>query len=414
MILFGHQMSRASAPTRRRHRLLALLLLLFPLVLLGCHGGTIPGATRNKLNAVVALSSNDVWAVGGMSTPKHANFHFQVLIEHWDGAAWHAAMPDLPGELCAISAISANDIWAVGGSWNCTDGGQLLTLHWDGRHWQQFSALMDDSSGALTAIAALSPLDVWAVGHTRRQALIEHWDGAQWQVGPQPFSGLSFTLQAIAARAADDIWTVGFAADSQGNRFSLTEHWDGHSWQVVPMPGYAQDKRLNGYPDFGGLAAFSHGQLWAVGEIDLSSVYQETPLIERWDGAAWQVVYGSAPSQPNPSKPGASLQAVAAVTAQDAWAVGNASTHDAGKYEYVLILHWDGHDWLPVNAPSFGLVSQLVALAVFSASDIWAVGSTTLDYSGNSRTLIEHWNGSLWQTVPSPNPGMPGPSIGSG
>ena len=43
------------------------------------------------------------------------------------------------------------------------------------------------------------------------------------------------------------------------------------------------------------------------------------------------------------------------------------------------------------------------AMAVRSADDIWNVSTTT---SGDRRTttLIRHWNGSAWSTVPSPNP----------
>jgi hypothetical protein len=247
--LFRHQIARDSAPIHRQHTLLCLLLLLFPLALLGCQGGPTQGSTKNELHAVVALSSNNVWAVGGMSTPKH--FGYQVLIEHWDGAVWHTAMPDLAGELCAISAGSANDIWAVGGSSSCAGGGQLLTLHWDGQLWQQFSAPIDATSpqtdGALTAVAALSPVDVWAVGHTREQVLTLHWDGAHWQLVPQPFSGLSFGLQAIAALAGNDMWTVGFASDTKGNRFSLTEHWQG----LTPRPHCAARQHCSALLDCG-------------------------------------------------------------------------------------------------------------------------------------------------------------------
>jgi hypothetical protein len=78
------------------------------------------------------------------------------------------------------------------------------------------------------------------------------------------------------------------------------------------------------------------------------------------------------------------------------------------------VLHWNGQSWQLVNVPTFSVQSRLSALAVLSASDIWAVGSTTLDYAGNIQTLIEHWDGSQWQAVMSPNPGMPGPAMGSG
>jgi hypothetical protein len=46
-------------------------------------------------------------------------------------------------------------------------------------------------------------------------------------------------------------------------------------------------------------------------------------------------------------------------------------------------------------------------VAARSATDVWAVG-TRQDRSGAipiDRTLTEHWNGSAWSVVPSPNVG---------
>ena len=46
---------------------------------------------------------------------------------------------------------------------------------------------------------------------------------------------------------------------------------------------------------------------------------------------------------------------------------------------------------------------QLNGIAVVSANDIWAVGTSSTNSTGNEQTLIEHWNGSTWNVVPSPN-----------
>lgn len=420
MTPFRQQMARAFARARHQRALLALLLL-FPLALLGCQGGPTQGATKNVLNAVVALSPNDVWAVGGMSVSKSPGLH--VLIEHWDGKQWHAAMPNVAGELYAISASSPTDIWAVGGSRYSPGGGQLLTLHWDGKQWQQFPASQPYSAeapsyasgGVFNAVVSLSPQNAWAVGEDGRQPLIEHWDGKQWNSVFRRFADGSFALQAITAFSADDLWTVGFVIDSTGNRYSLTEHWDGHDWKDVSMPRNIPYAQLLGTPDFSGLATFPGGQVWAVGEIDLSSVYRARPLIERWDGTAWRVAYGSDLAQSKPDQSAVSLQAIAVVSAQDAWAVGRVIiTDDPGNIGHVLVLHWNGQSWQQVKAPSFSMGSAFSAVAALSASDIWAVGDTALDYSGSSRTLIEHWNGSRWQAVPSPNPGTPGTAYRGG
>src|SRR5437762_3576748 len=68
-----------------------------------------------------------------------------------------------------------------------------------------------------------------------------------------------------------------------------------------------------------------------------------------------------------------------------------------------LIEHWDGIAWSVVPSPNVsGLDRTLTGVAAVSANDVWAVG-----YYHNAnyvvQTLIEHWNGSAWSIVPSSN-----------
>ena len=67
-----------------------------------------------------------------------------------------------------------------------------------------------------------------------------------------------------------------------------------------------------------------------------------------------------------------------------------------------MIEHWNGTSWSVVKSPNVGSDSDgnvLSGVAAVSASNIWAVGS----YSKGS--LIEHWNGTSWSVVKSPNVG---------
>src|SRR5260370_33151682 len=62
--------------------------------------------------------------------------------------------------------------------------------------------------------------------------------------------------------------------------------------------------------------------------------------------------------------------------------------------------------WSRVPSPGAGTSgSELDGVAVVSASDIWAVGSYFNLTLNSSQTLVEHWNGSHWQVVPSSNAG---------
>src|ERR1700680_466488 len=62
--------------------------------------------------------------------------------------------------------------------------------------------------------------------------------------------------------------------------------------------------------------------------------------------------------------------------------------------------------WQIVPSPNIGnggLGNALSGVAILSSSDVWSVGFLPLRGNGPQRTLAEHWNGSQWSIVPSPN-----------
>ncbi|MHB1433313.1 MAG: hypothetical protein ACYCVZ_14480 [Streptosporangiaceae bacterium] len=92
-----------------------------------------------------------------------------------------------------------------------------------------------------------------------------------------------------------------------------------------------------------------------------------------------------------------------ATSASNAWAVG---TYEALGWQQALIEHWDGTAWTIVPSPDPGgpgANNFLYAVAATSPSNAWAVGSYRK--SGAWHTLIEHWNGTAWAVTPSPSPG---------
>lgn len=60
--------------------------------------------------------------------------------------------------------------------------------------------------------------------------------------------------------------------------------------------------------------------------------------------------------------------------------------------------------WNRVPSPSRQVYNELSAIKVLSPDDVWAVGSSG-DRNFGDFTLIEHWNGTAWSIVPSPDPG---------
>src|SRR5205823_13855746 len=114
----------------------------------------------------------------------------------------------------------------------------------------------------------------------------------------------------------------------------------------------------------------------------------------------WSIV-----TSPNPGALANELWGITALSASDIWAVGDYS-NSFGSLTKTLIKHWDGTSWQVVASPNIaGDNNDLYGVAAVSATDIWAVGNYQPNGGGSTKTLIEHWNGTNWQIVSSPNPG---------
>lgn len=160
-------------------------------------------------------------------------------------------------------------------------------------------------------------------------------------------------------------------------------------WSIVSSPNG------NGNSGLSAVAAVSANAIWAVGNVGDPLTHTQTTLIEFWDGTQWQIA-----SSPNPSLIHNTLYGVSAVSANDVWAVG----FDANSVgiAQALIEHWNGSSWSVVTSPNPGSGgNELFNVAAVSARDVWAVGFSVTS-TGEQTALIEHWNGAQWRVVPSP------------
>jgi hypothetical protein len=317
-----------------------------------------PSASTNVLNAVAVRGPADAWAVGHFTAPDQDDDGLNMLTERWNGSTW-------------------------------TQVGAPAVLHRD---------------ESLLAVGASSASDAWAVGFTKtvgaagRNPLAVHWNGSSWTIVPTPTltGGAKSTLNGVAALSANNAWAVGRGR----NGAALAEHWNGTAWSVVPVPtpAGAASSQLSG------ISALSPSNLWAVGSVAtvVGTTVRTRTLVEHWNGSTWSIV---------PSRNATSsnlLTGVAAVAANDVWAVGYTITTDGtNQPDRTLVEHWDGEAWSVVASPSPASNDVLSGVAARSAGDVWAVG-TRQDHSGAipiDRTLTEHWNGTTWSVVASPNVG---------
>jgi hypothetical protein len=305
-------------------------------------------------------------------------------------------------------AFSEDDAWAVGANYTGGEGPpvQGLIEHWNGSHWSVVKSPDPGMNNGLQFVAGVSPDDIWISGSTMTgqfgtpsKILLEHWNGKQWSIVPSPNPGLTQNgLGGFAAVSKDDVWSVGSYDTTAGTIFhTLIMHWNGLQWSVIPSPSPGTNDLLNI------VSAVSAQNIWAVGNSTINGVART--LIEHWDGSQWSIV----PS-PNVGTHDNVLIGVSAISQSDVWAVG--FVNDSNNIMRTLIEHWNGKSWKVVPSPNVGspttilnnIITEVVAI---TATDIWTSGDYVLA-NGNTQTLMEHWNGSQWSVVQTPNIGSGG------
>jgi hypothetical protein len=172
-------------------------------------------------------------------------------------------------------------------------------------------------------------------------------------------------------------------------------------------PGVASTpmgRAISAAGNFDSLNALSSSGSWAVGFRKTATRIHS--LIEHRNGQAWAVV----PS-PNPGRSGSNLLGVTSVSSSDAWAVGYSAAiggSGAPDTQRTLIEHWNGSVWKQVASPNVGgarIQNRLLGVAAVSRRNAWAVGSYVSASGTAGGALIEHWNGRAWKIAKSPKLG---------
>jgi len=279
------------------------------------------------------------------------------------------------------------------------------TIHFDGTTWTAFPAPMikGDNNSFLQGVVALSPTLAWAAGNVTDGAhqgqLIEQWNGTKWSLFPGPKFGKKNQADvfAMTASSVNDVWAIG----SLMNRGTGLVSPLFEHWNGTVWT--ATTVESNNEFLFGA-SADAANDAWAVGFNDSDNI--ETAAMHR-DGANWKSV-----ATPNVGEGTNKLNAVLALAPNDVWAVGFSTPVAPPKLAATLTLieHFDGTSWAVVPSPNVGPNSanqsnRLLGLTANSANDIWAFGSYfAADGSGHQMTLLLHWDGTSWTVAPSPSP----------
>jgi hypothetical protein len=158
-----------------------------------------------------------------------------------------------------------------------------------------------------------------------------------------------------------------------------------------------------------GMTATSATDVWATGYY--LSGDRSFALALHWDGATWRIV-------PTSSTVSGStfLNQPSAISSNDAWVVGDQGnkTANEGPGARTLAEHWNGSAWGVVSTPNVSGANQNVlrGCAALSPSDVWA-GGYFKKPDGARQPLFVHWDGRAWRIVSSPSPSSEQSAISS-
>ncbi|MZG11904.1 hypothetical protein GTY44_00100 [Streptomyces sp. SID5914] len=154
----------------------------------------------------------------------------------------------------------------------------------------------------------------------------------------------------------------------------LTAAAQGHAaaqWQAVPPPAPAG---LSAYVPFDATSAVAR-----------STVQTSTTCLPcEYEHTLWTRQAGAWRSLPLPPA-GASTDVLTGTAPNDVWAFGRGERGDFGQY------HWDGSRWTDRTLPDF----EVLAARAVSRTDVWAVGNYR-ESDGDVPGAVAHWNGSAW------------------
>ncbi len=300
--------------------------------------------------------------------------------------------------LSAVDAISANDAWAVG-----YDVGGLIE-RWNGSAWTR-DASGDTPNASYRDVDVRTTTDGWAVGDVVgapfHPPVAMHYDGDSWTQVPIPTLKGKYTfLDGVTSIKADDAWAVGSGIDGKGHPpVPLIEHWNGATWSKVT--GGEVGAHCRG--SLSDVSATSPDDVWAVGTTGCGRA-----LVEHWDGRSWTLER----TPDAPRNHDLDLEAVAAVSATDVWIVGSVSSLKGAPEvrSTTLTEHFDGSGWTVVASPNSArptcLANHLQSVSASATGDVWAAGWVGCGKRLTSQyNLLMRWNGSGWALTRAPGTG---------
>ncbi len=287
-----------------------------------------------NLRRISAVSADDVWGI------KSYYYSYNGPLLHWNGTGWMnvniTPVITYQVSLQDIAMASPTDGWAVGYAYPGASRVGII-LRYNGTDWTQFSSVPTNTN-ELNSVWSGVPGEVWASGYdTTDQSWIYHYSGGSWTSYAVPANTYVYRIFMLNN-------TEGWATTS-----SSLLHFNGTSWNTENTG--LSSGNLNGISGAG-------GQTWAVGSTD--TILSRT-------GGSWGLQHGG------PTTSG--LNAVSAINANQAWAVGSDYDYYSGRYTGTILAYTGATGmWTTTTVPSNVRNSALYDVQAISSTDAYAVG----------------------------------------
>ncbi len=359
---------------------------------------SVPADGGSYLDGVACASTSMCFAVGF----SESNGVDKPLIEQWNGVSWTTVASANPfgsqfTDLFAVTCASTTECFAVG-SYKRSSTDKTLIERWNGTSWSIVSSpnVAGAQTSTLLGVACASANVCFAAGGAANgitpRTLVERWNGSTWSIvaSPTPTGSDSPNLRSVSCPTVSSCFAAG---DSQASSTvtPLVEHWGGTGWSIMTTP------KVSGTVDdgFRGVSCATGTQCVAVGELVRSVDGTVATLVESWNGTAWAIA-----TSPNPDPKDSDLLGVACSSTTLCFAVGVTGMVTVPT----IVEQWNGTAWSlaahPDNAPS---ISTLAGVSCAVSTACFAVGSHAT-VSNATAPLIESPAGSTWSQVTSPKP----------
>jgi hypothetical protein len=263
---------------------------------------------------------------------------------------------------------------------------------------------------ALVSVSCPAVADCFAAGSYipggRGQAfrpLIERFTGSAWSVMPVPAPRAGYTqLSGVSCASATDCVAVGAQTTRARGTLAFAEIWNGSRWSISRPAVPPQTTRS----ELSAVSCAVSGTCLAVGFDNPSGREIAVNLAERWDGTGWTVVL----SAPQPQLP-TSLIGVSCVTATDCIAGGWTGARSPAATMFPLLKRWDGTGWQTMPSPHPAKLndSNVIGVSCPPGAGLGCLGVG--DYFTRSPDfyqydLAERWNGRRWSGAARPGRGV--------